>query len=156
MKTREQQLKEKYANHPSMASGYFDHVLKPKPAKTAAQMESIIDEYCTQAGAECTKVYTGGRQIVSKTQVTDVLGHKNSITNQKFIPGTTRTGTSDLIIVKNDKSLYVEVKFSKSDRQSASQKKWQKRVEGFGNTYVIVKTIQEFISIFAEHFTIRD
>ena len=149
-KTLEELRAEKYANNKAAQSGYFSHVYKVKPPKSAAQLESLIDEYCTLSKAECTIIYSGGRQLVSKTHIVDVLGRKNSITNSKFIPGTTRNGTSDIIVVKNNKALYVECKFSKSDRQSENQKQWQKRVEGFGNTYVIVRTLKEFITIFNE------
>jgi hypothetical protein len=136
----------------AMATGCFDDTIKMKPVKTAANMEARIDEYCTLNNAECTKVYAGGRHIVSKTKAHDVLGRERNIINEKYIPGTTRPGTSDLIIVKNNKSLYVEVKFSKSDRQAEVQKAWQARVESYGNTYEIVKTLDEFQQIFKKYY----
>ena len=142
-------IKEKPA---AMATGCFDDTIKMKAPKSAAQFESLIDEYCTLHKSECTIVYAGGRQIVEKTQMHDVLGRRQTRTDSKFIPGKTRKGTSDLIIVKNNKALYGEVKFSKSDRQSEVQKAWQARVESYGNTYEIFRTLDEFQQIFKKYY----
>jgi len=148
MKTLLELRKEKLKHHPAIKSGYFDSELKVKPPQSAAQLEKLIDEYCSLSGAECVKVYSGGRQLVKKTNVIDVMGRSNTITDSKFIPGTTRAGTSDLIIIKNNRALFVEVKYSRSDRQNENQKKFEERQIAFGNTYVIVKSLDEFIEVF--------
>ena len=150
MKTLESLRRDKYRGHAATTTSYFNHVFAVKQPKKASELESLIDEYCTLSNAECTKNHSEGRQIVSKTNVTDVLGRSNSITDVKHIPSTTRRGTSDLTVVKDGKALYVEVKLK--DRQSEAQKQWQKRVEGFGNTYVIVRNIDEFAEVFTEYF----
>jgi hypothetical protein len=152
MKALEKLKQLKIKAHGKPIHKYFESEFNVKPPKSASQLENLIDQYCTLMGAECTRIYSGGRQMVSKTNVTDVLGRSNSITDSKFIPGTTRAGTSDLIIGKDGRILYPEVKFSKSDRQRPAQKEFQKRVESFGCKYVIVRTLDEFIEEFERYY----
>jgi len=145
MKTREQQLKEKYANHPSMASGYFNHVLKPKPAKTAAQMESRICDYIEAMGGIATIIYGGARQQVKKTNVTDVMGNRNSITNVVNIRSKVVKGHSDIVASIEGETLYIEVKMK--DRQSPDQKAFEKYVTDRGARYIIVHSVEELIEL---------
>jgi len=151
MTLRELRIKAYETKHGREPHKYFASTFKVKPPKTAAQLEALIDEYCTLTGAECTKVYSGGRRMVTRTAVRDVMGRSNTITDDKWIPGTTRAGTSDLIIMKGQRGFYCEVKFSRSDRQSEVQKHWQARVEKFGCRYVIVRTLEEFINEYKKH-----
>ncbi len=145
MKTREQQLKEKYANHPAMASNYFNHVLKPKPAKTAAQMESRICEYIEAMGGIATIIYGGARQQVKKTQVRDVMGNRNSITDVVNIRSKVVKGHSDIVASIEGKTLYIEVKMK--DRQSPEQKAFEKYVTERGSRYIVVHSVDELIEL---------
>ena len=145
MKTREQQLKEKYANHPAMASNYFNHVLKPKPAKTAAQMESRICEYIEAMGGIATIIYGGARQQVKKSRVTDVMGNRNSITNVVNIRSKVVKGHSDIVASIEGKTWYIEVKMK--DRQSPDQKAFEKYVTERGARYIIVHSVEELIEL---------
>ena len=136
--------------HGKKVHQYFTQEFDVKQPKTAAQLEALIDEYCSVMGAECTKITTAGRNLMTKTKASNVLGHQRNIVDSVYIPGTTRKGTSDLIIGKQGRVLYVEVKLK--DRQSPDQKAFQKRVESFGNTYVIVRSLDEFGVEFEKFF----
>ena len=126
---------------------YFLSEFKVKKPKTAAQLEALIVEMIELASGVCTKVYSGGRRIVTKTNVTDVTGRRNSITDDKFVPSTTEKGTSDLIACIKGRAYYLEVKFAKSDRQSADQKQFQMKVERAGAPYLIIKTLDEVLPL---------
>jgi hypothetical protein len=121
---------------------------KLKPPKSAAQYEALITSYVHMKGGIVTKVSVMGRQTVKTTKVTDVLGHANSITDTTYIPSTTKKGTSDTIISAAKPYayyvMYVEIKFSKSDRQSEHQKEFELNVSSKGGFYRIVRTLDEF------------
>ncbi len=142
MKTLESLRRDKYRGHAATTTGYFDHVFAVKQPKTAAQLESLVEEYITLLNGICTNIYGGGRQLVSKTNVTDVLGNKNSITDVKFIPSRVRVGHSDMIASVKGKAYYLEIKLGK-DRQSKYQKEFEKYVNDRGAVYVIVKKLED-------------
>lgn len=140
----------------AMKTGYFDFKFKVKPPKTAAQLESLISEYVRLSGGICTKVSVMGRQTTKKTHVIDVVGRKNTITDTAYIPSTTMKGTSDLIISYKKSVIYVEIKFSKSDRLSDHQKIFRDKVEASGAPYRIVKTLEEFEELFSKFMNYID
>ena len=149
MKTLEQLKKEQYEGHTAVASGYFDHIFKIKKPKSAAQLESLIEEYVRRSGGIATKVSVTGREVHSETR-TKHLGMDATVRNSAFIPSSTKKGTSDLIIGFQGRILYCEVKFSKSDRLSPDQIKFKQSVEAAGCPYIISKTLNEFIIQFNE------
>lgn len=61
-------------------------------------------------------------------------------------------GVSDVHALIQGRYLAIEVKFSKGDRQSNAQIKWQKRVEDSGGTYIIVRNFTDFLPKFREWF----
>lgn len=128
---------------------YFLQEFNVKKPKSAAQLESLISEFIELKGGICTKVTTSGRRLVNKSKVKDVLGHERTLIEDKWIPGTTEVGTSDLIasIPGYVGAVYIEVKFSKSDRQSERQIKFQKKVESRGFKYIIVKTLDDILPL---------
>lgn len=129
------------------ATGYFDFKYQVKRPKTAAQLEALVEELFNRLGGCFRIIYTGGRQIVSKTKARDVLGHERTITNNKFIPGTTKAGTADLLGVYKGRSIAIEIKFSKGDRQSEAQREFQRDWEIAGGEYFIVKNLNDLIDI---------
>lgn len=145
MTTLKNLKEQKYKNHPSQIEkpGYWDHVFKVKKPKTAANLEAQIEEFTDKSGGICTIIYSGGHQIVKKSD-SQFLGMKTTVVKQSYRPGTTRSGTSDLIITYGFYSFYCEVKFSKSDRLSESQLKFQSLVKKTGGIYIVVSTLQEF------------
>ena len=137
--------------HPGMENEelmrYFGMGAKMKPPKSAAQFEALITEYVHMKGGISTKVSVMGRSVVKKTKVTDVVGRKNTIIDETYIPSTTKKGTSDLILSYKNHVLYTEVKFSKTDRQSEDQKKFEAHVVKSGSQYRIVKTLDDFCEL---------
>jgi len=148
MKTLEQLRREQYKDHAAVKTGYFDYIFKVKKPKTAAQLETLISEYVTRSGGICTKVSVMGRQVSTSTK-TKYLGMDATVNNSSYIPSSTKKGTSDLIIGYKGRILYCEVKFSRSDRMSQEQQKFKAEVQAAGCRYEVVKTLSEFISIFA-------
>jgi len=149
-KTLEELRAEKYANNKAAQSGYFSHVYKVKPPKSAAQLETLITEYIQLSGGICTKINILARQLTTKTFVVDVVGRKNSITNTAHIPSSTKSGTSDLIasIPNVVGAVYIEVKFSKGDRLRDTQIAFKKDVESKGFKYLIAKKLDDVYHLF--------
>lgn len=58
-------------------------------------------------------------------------------------------GVSDLIVVANEKVLFVEMKAGKN-RQQQTQKDFQKKVEALGFKYVVCRSLDEFIAAIEE------
>lgn len=52
-------------------------------------------------------------------------------------------GVSDLIIVRYEEVLFIEVK-TETGTQSKIQKGWQKTVEALGFRYIIVRSVEDF------------
>lgn len=123
---------------------YFAMTVKMKNPKSAAQVEALITDFVHMKGGVVTKVSVIGRQTVKQTRVTDVVGRKNTITDKTYIPSTTKKGTSDTIIGYKNHILYLEIKFSKSDRQSEDQKKFEEHVTKTGSQYRVIRTLDEF------------
>ncbi len=145
--TLEQLRRDKYKDHPSMATGYFDFKFKVKIPHSAAQLESLIGEFVSLSGGVCTKVSVMGREV-SRTTKTKHLGMDATVTNSSYIPSSTKSGTSDLIIGFRGRIIYCEVKFSKGDRLSHAQKDFKQDVENAGCEYWVVKTLSEFETLF--------
>lgn len=59
-------------------------------------------------------------------------------------------GISDLIALKNGKTVFIEVKTSRSSGQSEHQKAFQQKVEEAGGIYWIVKSIEELEKLASE------
>ena len=142
LKTLEE-LRKEQAPKTAAATGYFDFMFRVKQPKSAAQVESLISEWVSRIGGVCTKVNIMGREITKTTEST-FAGKPISIRKKSFIPSTTRKGTSDLIVGYKGRILYVEVKFSKSDRQSQHQRKFEQDVIKAGCDYIIVKDLKDF------------
>jgi hypothetical protein len=114
----------------AMATGYFDNGMKVKKPKSAAQMESLIREFITLSGYHCQKVTTMG------------VRRGNTWTR-----GTATRGAADLMAIVGGRAIQIEVKFSKGDRQSDEQAKFEESVKRAGGEYYIVRTLDEFIAI---------
>jgi len=146
----EQLRRQKYIKkHGKEPSRYFDSEFKVKTPKTAAQLEALISEYIEIQGGICTKVTTSGRRLVSKHEVKDVTGKERTLIEDKWIPGTTEPGTSDLIAsvpgIKG--AVYIEVKFSSSDKMRESQVKFQQKVISRGFTYIVIRSFEQILEV---------
>jgi len=153
MKSAKQQLeqlrREAYkAKHGKEVHRFFESEMKVKSPRTAAQLESLICEYIELSGGVCTKVTTSGRRIVNKTPVKDVTGRQRTLIEDKWVPGTTTPGTSDLIAsipgVKG--AVYIEVKMP-GDRMRETQVKFQQKVVARGFKYMIAESLEDVVDL---------
>lgn len=120
---------EKQAYQHKLESSSMPSYAVPKPKysdRTSNGLTKCIIAYLTLLGGWASRINTTGRYLKGK-QVTDVLGHTQR-TKGKWIPGTTKTGTPDIIGDLNGSFIGIEVKIGRdklSDRQQAVQSKIQ-------------------------------
>ncbi len=114
----------------AVATGYFNNCYKVKRPQSAAQMEGLIREFITLSGYHCQKVTT--------------MGVKRG---DKWTRGTATRGAADLMAIVNGRAIQIEVKFSKGDRQSDEQAKFEASVKRAGGEYYIVRTLEQFLEI---------
>ena len=70
-------------------------------------------------------------------------GYRNKREAQTLLSTGLLAGVSDLIVIKNNGVLFVEVKTS-IGKQSPKQKKFQKKVEDLGFKYYLVRNLEDF------------
>lgn len=104
--------------------------------KTANGLTKCIIAFITLSGGWATRVTSTGRMIpTGKTEVFDG--------KLKWIPGTTKKGTPDIMATLNGKSLFIEVKIGK-DRQSEAQKQVEADINASGGYYFCAKDFESF------------
>lgn len=119
------------AKHPGLpieaiAPGRYD-------VSTANGLTKAIVAYIGFIGGWATRVSSAGRMLPVK--VTEVT------TQMKYIPGTTKKGTPDIMATYKGLSLFIEVKIG-GDKQSDVQKKVEAEVTASGGKYFISKDFQ--------------
>ena len=79
-------------------------------------------------------------------------GARNAITGAKLKAEGVVAGVADLCLAvpRGGGVLFIELK-TPTGRQSERQKAWQAAVEKAGNTYVIVRSVDEFIQCITNH-----
>lgn len=121
-------IRERYPNLPDSAiasANYSD--------STANGLTKAIVAYIGFIGGWGTRVSSAGRMLPVK--VTEVT------TQMKYIPGTTKKGTPDIMATYKGISLFIEVKIGK-DRQSDVQKKVESEVTASGGRYYLAKDFE--------------
>jgi hypothetical protein len=96
-------------------------------------LTKCIVAYIGFIGGWGTRVSSAGRMLPVK--VTEVT------TQMKYIPGTTKKGTPDIMATYKGISLFIEVKIGK-DRQSDVQKQVEAEVTASGGRYWIAKDFE--------------
>jgi hypothetical protein len=109
--------------------------------KTANGLTQCILTWLRLHGHYATRIVTTGRKL-KDTVTVDVLG-RNRVLPGQWIPGTTRTGTSDIHAIINGRHASIEVKVGK-DKMSPAQEKTKKDVERSGGVYFIAKDFESF------------
>lgn len=107
---------------------YFPPII-PK-VNTANGLQRYIVKFLDWSGHYGNRINTTGRQV-----------------NGKWIPGTTKRGSSDLIASINGKMICFEVKIG-SDKPSEAQLKQQEKVERSGGQYHFIHTAEEFLLVY--------
>lgn len=104
--------------------------------KTANGLTKCIVAYITFMGGFATRVSTTGQ--MRPTGKTEVFAGK-----LKWVYGTTKRGTPDILCVLNGKQLAIEVKIGK-DKQSPAQIEVEKQINAAGGHYWIARDFQSF------------
>lgn len=116
--------------------------------KTANGLAKCIIDYLNFSGHQAERINSTGRPIDNTKIVRDVLGTQRRIGSMKWIPGTGTKGTADISATIRGKSVKIEVKMK--DRQSKDQKKYQVQIERAGGLYWLVRSFEEFLTLYNE------
>lgn len=114
----------------------------PKLDTANGLSEFIVNFINWNMKGNVTKIQTQGRFIQEKNS----QGHKIEGTG-KWIKGTTKRGTADIIGSLNKITINIEVKIGK-DRPSIFQLKMQQQKRLVGEIYEFVSTPEEFLLIY--------
>lgn len=129
---------------------------RPAPVwkdSTTNGLTKCIIEFLRLSGFQAERISVEGRVIDNRKTVTDVTGQQRVIGSVKRIKSSMQVGSADIssIIMSESKRVIpwkIEVKFSKSDKQSEAQRVYQEQVERAGGHYSIVRTFDDFIEQF--------
>lgn len=124
------QVRRTHPNLPDYAIKYG----KYDPSNANGLTKCIV-AYIGFIGGFATRVSTTGRML--PTRITEVK------TELKFIPGTTRKGTADIMGSYKGIPLSIEVKIGK-DRQSEAQKQVEREFNASGGRYYIARDFESF------------
>ncbi len=94
-------------------------------------------------GYTAERIANMGRVIDRTKKVSDVLGRTRLIGSVDYIPGSGTNGTPDVHACIKGRFIGIEIKYG-SDRQSPSQKEYQKAVESAGGLYFIARNFTDF------------
>lgn len=114
----------------TFAAGHYTPPLYPK-TQTANGLTKYITQFLTWKGHRATRISSAGRVV-----------------GGKYIPGSTRRGSADISSTIAGRSVMFEVKIG-SDRPSPYQLKEQEREEAAGGKYYFIKTVEQFLDVYA-------
>lgn len=117
--------------------------------KTANGLERCIVRFLELEGYQAERIKNTGRFIDSRSIVTDVVGRKRTVGSSKWVPGTGRSGTSDISSTIKGRSVKWEVKIGR-DSQSPAQREYEELIKRAGGFYFIVKTFDDFYNKYKE------
>lgn len=136
------------AKHPNMKPEY----LAPRRYRddSANGLTKCVIDFLKYTGNMAERVNSQGRFIDTTKRFTDVTGRLRQIGTAKWVPGTGQKGTADVhAVLKGGRSLFIELKTT--DRQSNFQKEYQRKVEAVGATYIIVRSLEQFLAWYNEN-----
>lgn len=125
---------------PSMPANYI--VANKFKEKNANDIEKAIEKFASLVGFLAERTKTQGRLMQASYKQT-AMGRVQT-SKEKFVPSTSRKGSSDIKIILAGQFIACEIKFG-NDRQRTDQKKYQEDVERNGGIYLIVKTFEDFL-----------
>jgi len=120
--------------------------IKPYTDKTANGLTRAIIDFLRLSGSQSERINSTGRPIDNTKVITDVLGSKRRIGSMRWIPGTGQKGTADISATIKGRAVKIEIKMK--DRQSEDQKAYQLQVERAGGLYWLVRSFDEFITLY--------
>lgn len=126
--------------HPSIDPRYLARRLYRDD--TANGLTKCVVEFLNLSGHVAERINSTGRYIDRSKTFEDVTGKVRTIGTGQWIPTSGIRGTADISATIGGRSVKIEIKMK--DRQSDDQKKYQKRIEAAGGTYLIVRSFAEF------------
>jgi len=112
--------------------------------RTANGLTKCIIDFLNFSGWQAERINCTGRPLDNRKVVTDVLGDMRHIGSVKWLPTSGQKGTADISATINGLSVKIEIKMR--DKQSVSQKKYQKSIESAGGIYLIIRSFEEFLN----------
>jgi hypothetical protein len=132
---------------------YFLAGYKFKKPQSAAQLEALICSFLELKGHQAQKITTTGIFRDDKKKAKDALGMVRIIGTGKWTPGTATRGAADITSTIYGLKVDWEIKFSKSDKQSDAQIKFQAKVTKAGGAYFVVRNVDDFYIQYNEFLT---
>lgn len=111
---------------------------------TANGLTRCIVDYIKLHGGQAERINTIGIPIDTRREVTDIVGHRRTIGSMTWRPSGATVGSADISATIKRRSVKIEVKIGR-DRQSETQKAYQKQVEAAGGLYFIAKDFTSFV-----------
>jgi hypothetical protein len=122
--------------------GFYSPPTMPK-YKTANGLTKLICNFLLWSGSHATRIASSGR-------IVDAVERQPSgtmLTVKKYIPGTTRKGTSDIKAIIKGRAVDIEIKIG-NDRASEFQIREQQLVRNAGGIYEFIKTPEQFFELY--------
>jgi Holliday junction resolvase len=100
--------------------------------QTANELTRSIIAFIEAIGGQAERINNMGRQITNGTKT-------------KWVYGTGKNGTADISATWAGMSIKIEVKATKGEKQSESQKQYQESIEKAGGIYLIARNLDGFV-----------
>lgn len=105
--------------------------------QTANELTRSIIAFMEVMGGQAERISNTGRQITNGNRT-------------KWVYGTGKNGTADLSAIWRGRSIKIEVKATKGEKQSEDQKKYQQAIEQAGGIYIIARSFEGFLFEFSK------
>lgn len=125
--------------------------IKPYRDKKANDLTRCIIDFLWFKGHQAERIAVTGRYIDNSKIVRDCLGTRRKIGSGKWIASSMQKGSADLSATIKGRSVKIEIKIGQ-DRQSESQKQYQKQIESAGGLYYIARNFEEFYNWYTDIF----
>ena len=120
--------------------------------KTANGLTRMVMDWIKFNKGQSERINVTGRFINAKI-ITDVVGFKRQIGNDKWIKGSGTKGSADISATIKGKSIKIEVKIGR-DKMSEDQVKYQEAIEKAGGIYYIAKDFDSFYEWYNKMFAV--
>lgn len=102
---------------------------------TANELTRAVIAFLEAVGGQAERINNMGRQITNGKQT-------------KWVYGTGKNGTADISATWAGKSIKIEVKATKGEKQSEFQKQYQESIERAGGIYILARSFDGFLHEF--------
>jgi hypothetical protein len=102
---------------------------------TANELTRTVIVFIEAIGGQAERINNMGRQITKGLKT-------------KWVYGTGKNGTADISATWAGKSIKIEVKATKGEKQSESQKQYQESIERAGGIYIVARSFDGFLHEF--------